>query len=149
MSVRFVKRKKVAPGTSATISKGGGSLSTGTRGARVSVGKRGLRTSFGIPGTGLSFTGPRSGGVIGILVGSLLLVLYWASVVFVKLAILTVRVGLRLGAELLAGLYRLLKWARRLLQGFLAERRRGVSGSSKGIASVDRKPRQFPPRADK
>lgn len=152
MGVRFVKRKKVAPGTSATISKGGGSLSTGTRGARVSVGKRGVRSSFGIPGSGLSFSGPRSGGVIGIIgiiVGSLLMVLYWVSVVFVKLVILTVRVAFRLGAELLAGVYRLLRWVWRLSQGFLAERRRGASGSSKGIASVDRKPRQSPPKADK
>lgn len=149
MGVRFVKRKKVAPGTSATISKGGGSLSTGTRGARVSVGKRGVRSSFGIPGSGLSFSGPRSGGVIGILVGSLLMVLYWVSVVFVKLVILTVRVAFRLGTELLAGVYRLLRWAWRLSQGFLAERRRGASSSSKGVASVDRKPRQSPPKADK
>lgn len=149
MGVRFVKRKKVAPGTSATISKGGGSLSTGTRGARVSVGKCGVRTSFGIPGSGLSFSGPRSGGVIGILVGSLLMVLYWVSVVFVKLVILSARVAFRLGAELLAGVYRLLRWAWRLFQGFLAERRRGASSSSKGVASVDRKPRQSPPKAEK
>lgn len=96
MSVRFTKRKKVAPGTSATVSKGGASLSTGVRGARVSAGRRGLRSSFGIPGTGLSFSGPRSGGAFGILIGLTLMAMFWSIKLIVNSVLAVIPLLLRL-----------------------------------------------------
>lgn len=56
MSLRFQKRKKIAPGTSVNLSKSSASIGTGIRGARLSLGRRGIRGSVGIPGSGISLT---------------------------------------------------------------------------------------------
>jgi hypothetical protein len=56
MGWRFYRRFKVAPGVTVNVSKGGPSVSFGTRGARVSFGRKGARETVGIPGTGISYT---------------------------------------------------------------------------------------------
>lgn len=111
MSVRFTKRKKVAPGTSATVSKGGASLSTGVRGARVSVGRRGLRSSFGIPGTGLSFSGPRSGGAFGVLIGLTVMTMFWSIKLILKSVLAVIPLLLRLFVVAGRAIFTLSSWA--------------------------------------
>jgi len=61
MGFRFIRRKKIAPGITLNLSKGGGSLSFGPRGARVSAGTSGVRKTVGVPGTGLYYTERKSG----------------------------------------------------------------------------------------
>jgi len=56
MGWRFQKRVKIAPGVTLNVSKGGPSVSFGTRGARFSIGRKGARETVGIPGTGVSYT---------------------------------------------------------------------------------------------
>ena len=53
MGFRLQKRKKIAPGITAGVSKSGLSVRVGGRNAGVSVGKRGVRASASAPGTGL------------------------------------------------------------------------------------------------
>jgi hypothetical protein len=55
MGLRFQKRISI-PGARINLSKGGVSLSVGTRGAWVNVGQRGVKTTIGLPGSGLSWT---------------------------------------------------------------------------------------------
>ena len=123
MSVRFTKRKKVAPGTSATISKGGASLSTGVRGARVSVGKRGLRSSFGIPGSGLSFSGPRSGGVFGILIGFAVMAVFWVIMMVINLVIAAIPLLWRLLVVMMKALFSVSSWMFKRIGTAIAQRR--------------------------
>ncbi len=61
MGFRFIRRKKIAPGITLNLSKGGGSLSLGPRGTRVSAGTSGVRKTVGVPGTGLYYTERKSG----------------------------------------------------------------------------------------
>ena len=56
MAWRFYRRKKILPGVTINVSKGGPSISFGRRGAPVTVGPRGSRESIGIPGTRISYT---------------------------------------------------------------------------------------------
>ena len=126
MSVRFTKRKKVAPGTSATISKGGASLSTGVRGARVSVGKRGLRSSFGIPGTGLSFSGPRSGGAFGILIGFTVMAVFWVIMMAINLVIAVIPLLWRLLVVMTKALISVSSWIFGSIRTAIQQRRQTV-----------------------
>lgn len=59
---RFRRSKKILPGVRLNVSRGGPSVSLGTRGARVNVGRRGVTRTFSLPGTGLYNTRRVSGG---------------------------------------------------------------------------------------
>jgi hypothetical protein len=52
---RIQKRKKLLPGITGTLGKGGASLRVGRRGAGVSVGRRGLTATVSLVGTGLGY----------------------------------------------------------------------------------------------
>jgi hypothetical protein len=52
---RFQRRKRLLPGVTLNLGKGGGSFSLGRRGARVNVGRRGASASASLLGTGLSY----------------------------------------------------------------------------------------------
>ena len=130
MSVRFTKRKKVAPGTSATVSKGGASLSTGVRGARVSAGRRGLRSSFGIPGTGLSFSGPRSGGAFGVLIGLTVMTMFWSIKLIVKSVLAVIPLLLQLFVVTGKAIFTLSSWA-------VNATRRAVNNQQKAARATD------------
>lgn len=56
VAMRFRRSKKLFPGVSVNLSKGGVSLSLGGRGLRHTIGTSGSQTTAGIPGTGLSYT---------------------------------------------------------------------------------------------
>jgi hypothetical protein len=55
MGWRFQRRKKLFPGVSVNIGKGGASVSAGPRGARVTAGRRGLTTTLSVVGAGLAY----------------------------------------------------------------------------------------------
>jgi hypothetical protein len=56
VGLRFSRRVRLMPGLRVNLSKGGVSLSVGTRGAWYTVGTKGQRATVGLPGTGLSWT---------------------------------------------------------------------------------------------
>jgi hypothetical protein len=55
MGWRFQRRKKLLPGVSVNVGKGGASMSAGPRGARVTAGRRGLTATLSLVGTGLAY----------------------------------------------------------------------------------------------
>ncbi|MFA7577811.1 MAG: DUF4236 domain-containing protein [Candidatus Muiribacteriota bacterium] len=56
MGFRFFRRKKILPGVTLNLSKGGVSVSLGVRGAKYTISKSGTRKTLGLPGTGLFYT---------------------------------------------------------------------------------------------
>jgi len=56
MPIRFRRTFKILPGVKINVSKGGISVSVGTRGFHLTFGKHGVRQTIGIPGSGLSET---------------------------------------------------------------------------------------------
>jgi hypothetical protein len=56
MGFNFRKSIRIAPGVRINLSKGGISLSGGTRGASINLGRRGVKTTLGAPGTGFSWS---------------------------------------------------------------------------------------------
>jgi tetratricopeptide (TPR) repeat protein len=53
--MQFRRRIKIAPGVYVNVSKGGLSLSLGTKGLRYTLGKQGSAVSVGLPGTGVYY----------------------------------------------------------------------------------------------
>ena len=142
MSVRFTKRKKVAPGTSATVSKGGASLSTGVRGARVSAGKRGFRSSFGIPGTGLSFSGPRSGGAFGILIGITLMAAFWSIKLIVNSVLAVIPLLLRLFVATGKAIFKVSTWAISATRKAVIDQKKVARASDQPTTTKQTRPKQ-------
>jgi hypothetical protein len=66
MAWNFQKRKKILPGVTLRVGKGGVGVRVGGKNAGVSVGSRGVAASASVPGSGLSvrkqLTGGRSTG---------------------------------------------------------------------------------------
>jgi uncharacterized protein DUF4236 len=60
MGWRFQRRKKLFPGVTLNVGKGGAGLSVGRRGARVSASRRGLIATVGLLGTGLAYAWRRN-----------------------------------------------------------------------------------------
>jgi hypothetical protein len=56
MPIRFRRTFKLFPGVKINVSKGGTSISLGTRGATLNFSRRGVRQTVGLPGSGLSET---------------------------------------------------------------------------------------------
>jgi hypothetical protein len=56
MVFQFRRTLRIVPGVRVNLSKGGTSVSFGSRGFHYTVGKKGTRTTVGIPGSGLSWT---------------------------------------------------------------------------------------------
>ena len=56
MPIRFRRTFKIFPGVKINVSKGGISVTVGTRGANLNFSKRGVRQTVGLPGSGLSET---------------------------------------------------------------------------------------------
>ena len=54
MPIRFRRTFKIFPGVKINVSKGGISVSVGTKGATLNFSKRGVKQTLGIPGSGLS-----------------------------------------------------------------------------------------------
>jgi hypothetical protein len=55
MGWRFQRRKKLFPGVTLNLGKGGAGVSVGRRGARVSAGRKGVAASLSLVGTGLAY----------------------------------------------------------------------------------------------
>jgi hypothetical protein len=56
VSFRFYRRVRLLPGLRVNLSRGGPSISVGTRGAWYTVGPRGRRVTVGLPGSGIYWT---------------------------------------------------------------------------------------------
>jgi uncharacterized protein DUF4236 len=56
MPIRFRRTFKILPWVKVNVSKGGFSITVGTRGFHLNFGKHGVRQTIGIPGSGLSET---------------------------------------------------------------------------------------------
>ena len=56
MPIRFRRTVKVLPGVKLNMSKGGVSVTVGTKGFHLNFGKRGVRQTIGLPGSGISET---------------------------------------------------------------------------------------------
>src|SRR5512143_4024357 len=56
MPIRFRKSFTLFPGVKVNVSKGGTSVSVGTKGYHLNFSKRGVRQTVGLPGSGISET---------------------------------------------------------------------------------------------
>jgi hypothetical protein len=62
MAWNFQKRKKILPGVTLRVGKGGVGVRVGGKNAGVSVGSRGVAASASVPGSGLSVSKRLTGG---------------------------------------------------------------------------------------
>lgn len=91
MSLRFQKRKKIAPGASVNLSKSSASIGIGIRGARLSLGRRGMRGSVGIPASGISLTSLGIGRMGGL--GAIVAVFVLLIVAILRITVAIFQIG--------------------------------------------------------